>query len=101
MGKNLGSTDYTQKAKNTDSGGNIIPYGKAHQLVNQYQIDNPENIHTSNFNYILHPVYIHYILYNIIYNIYYILYNITSHLVGGRKRTGSGIGLQVLNSLLQ
>lgn len=94
MGKNLGSTDYTRKAKNTDSRGNILPYGKAQQLVNQYQT---ENIHTSNINYILHVVYIHYIL----YNIYYILYNITSHLAGGRKRTGSGIGLQMLNSLLQ
>lgn len=67
MGKNLGSTDYTRKATNTDSGSNILCYGKAYQLVNHYQIDNPENIDTNNINYILHVVYIHYILYNILY----------------------------------
>lgn len=70
MGKNLKSTNYTQKAKTTDSRSNSLSYGKEHHLVKQYQIVNPESIHTSNINYILHVVYILCIIqYNILYNI--------------------------------
>lgn len=39
-------TKYNSKIKNSETGSNGCLYGRAHQLVVQYHLNSPENIHT-------------------------------------------------------